>query len=645
MVTIVALTVGAAVILVIAVFAAFMVGRGSRVDQSEVATTEPLQEVEMVSGPATTDEPSATPPTRDAVAATDAKSTATSPGTMSVDEPVVAETNSVAANDTPSPPTPQQQQPTTAAPVAEAKKPESVVVERPLSKTVDFASMQLDELVTSMDLTEDGRFLVISHQSANLVTIYDVLQRQVVHVRTTTAPRSVLCRGPFAFVANFGEGTISVFNREKDWQLVNELQVIKTGIAHLSAPAGPAFANEILVTCHGEGADSSYRKSYIYLVDVKSDKCREVSRAALASASFDGNLVMTQGAFNLSPSGGLTAYNYSEFVSNSGTARSIFAGGNQQNPYVYQSHPGGYWIGGNVVFGGVPIAQVPGDLGRLLIPDMSRKLVYAVTEDVIRAHRMNSSLTEVGVRRASYPAAFKDFARVYDNVNRRRNYMLDRPVAYTHGDRTFFFLLPAKGGDLLVAETAAFESNSDDSGELADVPMPAKPNMPADRSATPGEPQGDAAAALLQGFPPMIPAGQRFEYRLKVPASTEVALMSDIRGMVLTRDGILRWQPKQADVGIHELKLRVTSDGASSFARPELEVIDAELYASVDGDLTKLTKFATTPLNVDNFSFSESFDGKQRLLLQGDSLQILAPDGITVVTTRKLPRRYDLIEE
>ncbi|MEZ5943612.1 MAG: trypsin-like peptidase domain-containing protein [Planctomycetaceae bacterium] len=519
----------------------------------------------------------------------------------------------------------------------------------PARVTIDFEPLALDEPVTSMDMSDDGRYVIFTHQAANLISVFDVLQQKVLYSRSSTAPRSVLCRNGQAYIANFGEGTISVYSQGNEWRRTNQLQVIKPGIVHLSAPSGSYFANELLVTCHGEGNQASYQDSHIYLVDTQADKCREVANAALATTSFDGNLVVTQGSFNLSPSGGIAAYNYDEFMQLASQAKRVYAGGVLQTPYVYQSHPGGYWLGGNIVFGGVPLAEIPGDMGKLIVPDLSQKLIYTLTQDIVRAHRLNTSLTELGMRKARYPVVYyRDFPKVSHNIYRQRGYLLDHSIAFTHGDQTHFFVLVADGGIVLHTVTPAFLTVEKDHGELVqrdNEPNALPPEMPLPTA--PAEPAGPAglSSVLLKDLPSMIPAGRPWEFQIRLPENVKVELMSEVPGMSLSAEGLLAWRPGQQHVGMHELKIRFESNGSSAFERPQIEVIDPELYAAVDGDLSKLNQFQSTPLSVDRYTISESRDGQHALLLQGDVLRIMAGDGVSIEATRQLPHRYDFMEE
>ncbi len=52
-----------------------------------------------------------------------------------------------------------------------------------------------------------------------------------------------------------------------------------------------------------------------------------------------------------------------------------------------------------------------------------------------------------------------DFHEVYHQLYRIRDYMLDHPVAYTHGDRLSLFVLTATGGTILAAQTRAVVAN------------------------------------------------------------------------------------------------------------------------------------------------------------------------------------------
>src|SRR5262249_29380526 len=154
---------------------------------------------------------------------------------------------------------------------------------------------------TSMALSEDGRFLVVTHQGADSVTVWNAATLQLVKTLETPAPRSVLCRGDGIYVANFGKGIISHFAAKNDWELVNQFEVDKPDIKHLSAARGSAFKGLLLATCHP--SKQSGGAAGVFAVDTKQDKVKLIGDIALASVSCDGKTVLTQGSFNRSPSG------------------------------------------------------------------------------------------------------------------------------------------------------------------------------------------------------------------------------------------------------------------------------------------------------------------------------------------------------
>src|SRR5690606_32807614 len=118
----------------------------------------------------------------------------------------------------------------------------------------------------------------------------------------------------------------------------NEFEVDKPNIVHLSAAQGASFRGELLVTCHEEGPQGSYRGPTIFHVDTVRGGQKAVSKDSLANVSHDGKLVLGQGSFNLSPSGGITAVPFADFLQ--GNSQPVFRGGIQQTPWIYQVHPG-----------------------------------------------------------------------------------------------------------------------------------------------------------------------------------------------------------------------------------------------------------------------------------------------------------------
>ncbi len=211
----------------------------------------------------------------------------------------------------------------------------------------------------------------------------------------------------------------------------------------------------MIVTCHEKGQYSEER-SFIYRAEARKSVSELVSRAPLASVSYDGKLIITQESFNQSPAGGIAAFAYRDFVN--GNAKAIYRGGIQQTPYVYQEHRGSYWIGPNVILAGNPIAAVK-DTSRenfIYIPDPSSRQVYAVNDASITARRLDTDLTTIVSRRVAFPKAqANNFSRIFHQLYRHRGYVLDHPVAYTHGKDLYLFVLDLGSNAVLHAHTSA----------------------------------------------------------------------------------------------------------------------------------------------------------------------------------------------
>ena len=210
---------------------------------------------------------------------------------------------------------------------------------------------------------------------------------------------------------------------------------------------------------------------------------------------------MTQGSFRLSPAGDLVAFNFKEYLSVGDTAEPVLRGGNSQTPYVYQVAAGDCWIGNDIVFGSVPLTTLREGLGKLIVPDLSQYVLYALTANNMSAYRLDGAFTELGMREAKFPVTEDDFHEVYHQLYRMRDYMLDHPVAYTHGDRLSLFVLTATGGTILAAQTRAVVANAATTASSADS-SPAKRPPSTDKSdPVMPAPEAGTSDGLLERFP------------------------------------------------------------------------------------------------------------------------------------------------
>jgi WD40 repeat protein len=517
--------------------------------------------------------------------------------------------------------------------------------------SVQFEIMELENPVTSFCMTEDGKFVLTTHQSSDSFSVYDVLADKVVHTIVCETPRSIISRGDQVFVANYGRGTISVFSQSDGWTLTDQLQVESPKIVHLSAPQGNSFSNELIVTCHDTEVNSPGRASHVYAVNTIKDRCQAIGNAQLATVSFDGKLLVTQDSFSGSPSGGISGFNYQEFTALDTKAEPIYKGGAGQTPYVYQVFPGSYWLSQNMVLGGLPIHQIGQEYRLLIIPDHSQKLFYSIDENSMKVHGLSMTFPELDKRQIRFPEELKEIPKLCQHLFRTRDYLLDHPVAYTHGDRLHLFVLAADSGAMLKAQTEAFElpSRSTNAG-LATTGVAPRKDRP-ERGAEQGSNNSDAVSAvtnvekLQTDFPKLIPAGKEFRHTFALPRPTEFELMSDLSALTVSPQGELRWRVTEDQIGSQEVKLRISLAGRNSIVRLTTEVVDAQLYESINGDLSKLDHLYRIPLEIDRYVVTSTNTHTNLLLLQGDELSILSSNGQTVQRKLKLPKRYELLKD
>lgn len=503
---------------------------------------------------------------------------------------------------------------------------------------VVFETLNTPEPITLMAMTEDGRFLLTSHQTAGIVSVYDVLQEQFVASLETPSPRSILCRGDRIFVANFGEGTISIFSQSPSWQLVDQVEVEKRNIVHLAAPQGKHFKNELIVTCHDDVPQASYRGPHTFHLDVSEDRDRKIAQAPLANVSYDGRIIIDQSSFNLSPSGSVSGYAYRDFVSGN-HSNPIFraAAEGSQTPYIYQTHPGSYWLSNSMVFGGAPLKMLKDTEGKPLIPDLAQRIVYMLSADRLSAHRLDVSLTEIDDRRVELPAELREeFHRIARDLYRRRDYLIDHLLAYTHDETLHLFIIDYQTNIVLKARTPAFVTASDSPSTAAGSKSPSAPR-----------PTGPATGddSRQRGLPARVAEGEAVSVQLAGPSETRYEMLSGPDSATLTTEGRFTWQPDADEIGVHRMKIRVTQGNRVAFERPEIEVIAKELMNQADGDLADVGRGERLPLDPDHYQLVPSKDYKSLLLLQGDRLRRLDADGLTVKEEWTLPDRYRWIAE
>lgn len=510
----------------------------------------------------------------------------------------------------PSPPKPGSPNP--AAPPAGSPAdavPEGVVM---------FSPLELGSPITLMAPTEDGEFLVFSHLEANKVTVWDIGAGKIVKTINMPAPRCVLCRGDTVFVGHATEGKIRVISRKKNWKLQDELAVKKAPIQHLSAPQGEYYKGEILVTCHGNPGG-------IIRLDTIKDKSEDAAGGTIATVSYDGKLVMTQRSFSNSPSGQIAVYAYADFMG--GKPRSIVEGGDQQTPYLYQARAGIQWVGADMLFVGPTLTKVATPSGTMSIPDVARPVLYNLSAKQLGAMSLGRGFPAMETRPVAWSRK-ESLDQVFMHLYRRRSFLLDSPYAITKNGKLDLFCVNNSNGVVWTARTTPF-------GE-GDSPIAANSTQKANPSA--------ASNSKSLGLPDRLVEGRAFTGKLTAPSKSEFELMKGPEGAKLSEEGELTWTPTNSEIGIHELKIRITTGTDVSIVRQNIEVVDRELVAKSGGSLSNTGLGQRLTLEFDHYQLLASPDYKSLMLLQGDWLRVLQPDGIKVARESKLQSRYMRID-
>ncbi|WP_442510453.1 HEAT repeat domain-containing protein [Novipirellula sp. SH528] len=330
-----------------------------------------------------------------------------------------------------------------------------------VTAALEFTELPVHHLTNFMEMSADGTFLVLAHQADNKVSIYDVLQHQVVATIDTPSPRVALWRNDHVIVGSRTDGSVKVYSKANDWKLKTDAVVPKHGLVHISAAYEQRFKGNLLVTTHGDGMNGHRSESMVFAVNA-AGLFRPVAQKSLATISFDGSMVFEQEPFPQSPSGSITGFRMRDYLTMGSKAPKMITGGESQTSYAYQVARGGYLIGRDTIYSGVPLTKASKDLGDLIIADRSQPIVYGLSREQLTAHQLNPTLSDLGRKVVRYPERYRTNVTSSDRVDlffmatHQRKYILDHPEAYTHGDRTYLFVRPKDGGHVLTLEFDTF---------------------------------------------------------------------------------------------------------------------------------------------------------------------------------------------
>ncbi len=253
-----------------------------------------------------------------------------------------------------------------------------------------FERLPLEHPATAMALTADGNWLVVAHDAANELTVWDVATGKLARKVECKSPQYVLCRDTRVFVANGDEFTVTIYDMQNDWKITKLVQplfkhggdrVSRMPAAFLSAAKGDSFNNKLLVF-------PNWNSTTACLIDIESGEWKNTGFRSCprGEMSYDGRSIMWQ-SFSKDDNPRLLSLDQR---SNRDDAEK-----KGMYPRLYQTYPGELWIGGGRIYKGRPVKALTPALGQMLIADQSRQLLYALDGDRIRA----VTLTEKGVTR------------------------------------------------------------------------------------------------------------------------------------------------------------------------------------------------------------------------------------------------------
>jgi hypothetical protein len=524
-----------------------------------------------------------------------------------------------------------------------------------------FRPLPVPDPVRTIAASEDGRLLLMAHEQADKVTVWDVAAGKVVRTLACPSPRAMLCRGGKAYVGSYGHGKILVFDLATGAQ-TDELLTGLTDMFYLSAPAGAAFHGRLVATCddpdgHGNAA---------VLIDAARDTYEVHKSGGIASVTADGKFLIRVGII-----GGCWLFDtWSIDGDKPGDAGKVAP----NLWWIYAAGPGGWMFDDTAVMTPDGADKVRGDLRELLVPDATRPAVYQLASGIVTAYRTDATLDPLGQAPVRYTAVAgqRGRARPAEDVRgmvnpdrRRREHIFDAPVAATVDGTLHIFFCNA---DAPVVEAATFAPFVGDA-----APTPAVAANSAGVGVGPDE-----------AGPITVPVGKPFSHRVAVPPGAKATLVTGPTGMALSADHVLTWTPSAGDAGTTQaVKLRIDpATGQPAFVRLTLDVPpppapppSATIAAGTtpagqargrsprrsdsDRPLTPEQAIAAAAaadpraitLPYDHmarevfYSFAPSYDGHHLLVLHGNQLQVTDGSGAEVAQTLTLPRRYGRIAE
>ena len=416
----------------------------------------------------------------------------------------------------------------------------------------DFKVLPTSMEVSSLAITEDGRFVVLGHKASNQLSIWNIATQKIEKTVATETPGEILCRGEHVFIVNIGKGTVAVLNT-KSWELTNQLEVPTADNLYLTAPQGRYFDDRILVTAYFD------RQAKLFALDCKQDRCNELDNPrgrGPVTSSYTGkfSIYRSQSSSYAETKGSFDAIFRSESVRDFGVSY-------ENAPLLRQVRENEFWFGGNKVFRGLPPKQMGDAKQRIVVPDQKQDCFYAVGPETVTCYAIDANLTELGHVRTSFPKEFdrmrpkpKSYVRNAGDADRKH-------VAVTIDKDTSIFVFSPTRGSVYHTRFNAISLSS-----------PTEKNTNAEPKVTFSDEIGEDE---FVGLPRVVAVGRLVESRV-LPQDITKGKFSVIQGpksIQIDTTGKLKWMPQSTEVGQHRVKVRAVVKGKTSFLRFNTSVV------------------------------------------------------------------------
>ena len=303
-----------------------------------------------------------------------------------------------------------------------------------------------------MEMSSDGSQLVFGHANDDRVSIYGVLEKEVLATLSIPSPRHILLRGDTIYASNPEDRQLTVFEKVDDiWEIARSIELPRDGLIHLSAAGGHLFRGELVLTFHTPGPSA---ETAVFWMS-RSGQFRELATGSLGSLSFNGRILITQQLLGQGHSGTIQGYALEEFLERGQDARNLFCGAD--TPFVYQVSPHYRLAGRDRFYGGEPFGPLAGDWGDVVFVDRTRECAYGLRESRLVCSRLKPLGERLGERKVEFAEACPTTDHLFGApIADPGNALFDHPEAATLDGRTFLFIRTTNQGVVLHAEAPAF---------------------------------------------------------------------------------------------------------------------------------------------------------------------------------------------